>query len=135
MTRWGCAKPVAARDEEEGLMSTEFDREGLVNIFLTEAEDSLVKLWSALHPSDNGMPTRDAINEQYIVAHTLKGTSSLYGYTGLSGLTNVLETRVENIRDLAEEQWPHTVTMLRDLVGTIRVQVQHIKEYGSEVPT
>nr|MBA2252872.1 chemotaxis protein CheA [Nitrospirales bacterium] len=116
-------------------MSTDFDREGLVNIFLTEAEDSLAKLWSALHPSDDGMPTRDAINEQYIVAHTLKGTSSLYGYAGLSGLTNVLEAQVENIRDLAEEQWPHTVTMLRDLVGTIRVQVQHIKDYGSEVPT
>ena len=116
-------------------MSTEFDREGLVNIFLTEAEDSLAKLWSTLHPPDQGMPTRDAVNEQYIVAHTLKGTSSLYGYTGLSGLTNVLEAGVENIRDLADEQWPHTVTMLRDLVGAIRVQVQHIKEYGSEVPT
>ena len=116
-------------------MSTEFDREGLVNIFLTEAEDSLAKLWSALHPSDHGMPTLDAINEQYIVAHTLKGTSSLYGYTGLSGLTNVLEARVETIRDVAEEQWPHTVTMLRDLVGTIQVQLQHIKEHGSEVPT
>lgn len=116
-------------------MSADFDREGLVNIFLTEAEDSLAKLWSALHPSDHGMPTRDAINEQYIVAHTLKGTSSLYGYSGLSGLTNVLETRVNNIRDVPEEQWPDTITMLRDLVGAIRVQIQHIKAYGSEVPT
>ena len=116
-------------------MSTEFDREGLVSIFLTEAEDSLAKLWSALHPSHNAMPTRDAIDEQYIVAHTLKGTSSLYGYTGLSELTDVLEMRVENIGALPEEQWPHTVTMLRDLVGTIRAQVQHIKEHGSEVPT
>jgi chemosensory pili system protein ChpA (sensor histidine kinase/response regulator) len=116
-------------------MSTEFDREGLVNIFLTEVEDSLAKLWSALHPSDHEMPTREAISEQYIVAHTLKGTSSLYGYTALSELTSVLEARVENIRDLADDQWLHTVTMLRDLVGTIRVQVQHIKEYGSDVPT
>jgi chemosensory pili system protein ChpA (sensor histidine kinase/response regulator) len=116
-------------------MSTEFDREGLVSIFLTEAEDSLAKLWSALHPSDNGMPTQEAIAEQYIVAHTLKGTSSLYGDRGLSELTNVLETRVENIRDVAEEQWPPTVTMLRDLVGATRAQVQHIKEHGSEVPT
>jgi chemosensory pili system protein ChpA (sensor histidine kinase/response regulator) len=115
-------------------MSTEFDREGLVNIFLTEAEDSLAKLWSALHPKDHGMPTREAINEQYIIAHTLKGTSSLYGYAGLSGLTNVLEALVENVRDLADEEWPHTITMLRDLVSTIRGQVQHIKQSGSEAP-
>ena len=116
-------------------MSTEFDREGLVGIFLTEAEDSLAKLWSALHPSNDAMPTRDAISEQYIVAHTLKGTSSLYGYAGLSELTTVLETQVENIGAFPEEQWPHTVTMLRDLVGTIRSQVQYIKDHGSEVPT
>src|SRR5690348_2024067 len=112
-------------------MSAEFDREGLVSIFLSEAEDSLARLWSALHPSDHGMPTPDAINEQYIVAHTLKGTSSLYGYRGLSALTDILETRVEKIHDTATLHWPETVAMLRDLVATIRTQVQHIKEHGT----
>jgi chemosensory pili system protein ChpA (sensor histidine kinase/response regulator) len=116
-------------------MSAEFDREGLVSIFLSEAEDSLTRLWSALHPPDQEMPTPDAINDQYIVAHTLKGTSSLYGYRGLSGLTEILETLVEKIHDTAQLRWPETVAMLRDLVATIRTQVQHIKEYGSEAPT
>lgn len=116
-------------------MSTEFDREGLVSIFLSEAEDSLARLWSALHPSDHGMPTRDAINAQYIVAHTLKGTSSLYGYSGLSGLTDILETLVEKIHETAQHHWPETVAMLQDLVGTIRAQVEHIKQHGAEAPT
>jgi chemosensory pili system protein ChpA (sensor histidine kinase/response regulator) len=116
-------------------MSTEFDREGLVSIFLSEAEDSLVRLWSALHPSDHGMPTPEELNEQYIVAHTLKGTSSLYGYSGLSALTDILETQVEKIHDTPQHRWSETVAMLRDLVATIRIQVQHIKEHGSEAPT
>jgi chemosensory pili system protein ChpA (sensor histidine kinase/response regulator) len=106
----------------------------LVGIFLADAEDSLAKLWSALHPSDGGMPTFSEINEQYIVAHTLKGTSSLYGYTGLSGLTDTLETLVEKTGDIAQDQWPGTVAMLRDLVGAILAQVQHIKEQGAEDP-
>lgn len=113
-------------------MSTEFDREGLVNIFISEAEDSLARLWSALHPPDGGMPTPRAIKDQYIVAHTLKGTSSLYGYMGLSGLTDILETLMEKIHDTAEPRWPQTVATLRDLVETVRTQVGHIKEYGSE---
>src|SRR5690349_13020496 len=116
-------------------MSTEFDREGLVSIFLSEAEDSLARLWAALHPSNHGMPTPDLIHEQYIVAHTLKGTSSLYGYSGLSGLTDILERLVEKTHDTTQHHWPETVAMLRDLVGVIRSQVQHIKDHGIEAPT
>jgi chemosensory pili system protein ChpA (sensor histidine kinase/response regulator) len=116
-------------------MSTEFDREGLVGIFLAEAQDSLAKLWSALHPVAHAIPTPDEINEQYIVAHTLKGTSSLYGYAQLSGLTDILEARVEKIMDTSAAQWPGTVNMLRDLVNTIQVQVQQIKAHGFEEPS
>ena len=113
-------------------MSTEFDRDGLVGIFLAEAEDRVAKLWSALHPADGTLPTPDAISDQYIVAHTLKGTSSLYGYTGLSGLTEILETRVEKLHEVPDERWPESVGMFRDLVNAIQAQLVRIKEQGAE---
>ena len=74
-------------------MSTEFDRQALINIFVTEAADGLAKLSAVLNPNDGCSVTVDAVHAQYIVAHTLKGASSLYGFTGVAALAEVLETR------------------------------------------
>ena len=111
-------------------MSTEFDREGLVSIFLSEAEDRVSRLLAG-PPSCSWDADPEEISDQYIVAHTLKGTSSLYGYTGLSGLTEILETRVEKIYEMPQQRWPETVGMFRDLVAR-SYKFERIKEHGAE---
>lgn len=115
-------------------MSSDFDRQGLISIFLAEAEDSLAKLWHALHPSDGSIPSKEAVAQEYIVAHTLKGASSLYGYTGVAKLTDVLERLIEHISEIADAVWPTTVGELRDLAATLRGQIGAIKERGGEDP-
>lgn len=113
-------------------MAADFDRQGLISIFVAEAEDSLARLATVLHAPDNALPLQDAVREQYIVAHTLKGASALYGYTGVAALTDILETAVEQSGDCAADAWPTTVGMLRDLVGTLQQQIAHIKQTGAE---
>jgi len=115
-------------------MSSDFDRQALVSIFLAEAEDSLAKLWHALHPSDGSIPSKEAVAQEYIVAHTLKGASSLYGYTGVAKLTDVLERLIEHTAEIADAVWPTTVGELRDLAATLRCQISAIKERGGEDP-
>src|SRR5689334_24784682 len=115
-------------------MSSDFDRQALVSIFLAEAEDSLAKLWHALHPSDGSIPSKQAVAQEYIVAHTLKGASSLYGYTGVAKLTDVLERLIEHSAEIADAVWPTTVGELRDLAATLRCQISAIKERGGEDP-
>ena len=115
-------------------MSTDFDRQALVSIFLAEAEDSLAKLWQALHPSDGSIPSKGAVSQEYIVAHTLKGASSLYGYTGVAKLTDVLERLIERTAEIDDAVWSTTIDELRDLTATIRRQIDAIKERGGEDP-
>src|SRR5579884_1659132 len=113
-------------------MAPDFDRQDLISIFVAEAEDSLAKLAAVLHQPQGVCPTREAIREQYIVAHTLKGASALYGYAEVAALTDILETTIEQSVECHENTWPMTVEMLRDLVRTLQLQIARIKETGSE---
>src|SRR5262245_41863237 len=111
-------------------MSTDFDRQALVNIFVNEASDGLAKLWAALNPDGGNDVTRAAVHDQFIVAHTLKGASSLYGFTGVSALAEVLETALEGTDEEMPEQWHLRVRMLRSLTDALRTQVEKIRQDG-----
>ncbi len=113
-------------------MSADFDRQGLIGFFVAEAEDSLARIWNALHPPDDAVPGPESVREEYIAAHTLKGASALYGYAEVAGLTNYLESLVERSVEVPADRWPETVGMLRDLTFTLRTQIQAIKERGME---
>ena len=63
-------------------MSSELDRQGLVDIFVTEASEALDVLTKAFHPSDETVPTPAQLQEQYVWAHKIRGASGLYGYEG-----------------------------------------------------
>ena len=65
-------------------MSSEIDREGLVDIFVTEMSEALAVLTKAFHPSDGTTPTPTQLQTDYVWAHKIRGASALYGYEGLS---------------------------------------------------
>ncbi|MES4785509.1 MAG: hypothetical protein C4294_06500, partial [Nitrospiraceae bacterium] len=73
-----------------------------------------------------------SVRAQYIVAHTLKGASSLYGFSGVADLAGTLEVLVEKLKEVPAEEWPSLVAMLRDLLATLRAQIETIKEKGTE---
>lgn len=112
----------------------EFDQQGLVSIFVAEALDGLSVLWKVLHPEDGGIPDPESVHAQYIVAHTLKGASSLYGFSAVADLAGILEVLVENLKQVSAEEWPALVKALRELLVTLRAQIETIKERGTENP-
>lgn len=113
----------------------DFDRQGLINIFATEAADGLLKVASALDPRDGSVPTQASLNEHFIVAHSLTGSASLYGFAGCSNLARILERILEQAGTIPEGEWPKTVAILRDIVTTLRNQIDHINQEGQEDPT
>jgi chemosensory pili system protein ChpA (sensor histidine kinase/response regulator) len=115
-------------------MSPEFDRQALVNIFVTEAADGLGKLLAVLNPADGSNLSKDAMHAQYIVAHTLKGASSLYGFTGVAALAEVLETALESTDDQTLEQWHQRIATVRSLTDALHGQIQKIARDGIEDP-
>ena len=114
---------------------SDFDRQGLINVFATEAADGLLKVATALDPRDGSMPTQPSLREHFIVAHGLTGSASLYGFAGCANLAKTLAGILEQTGTLPEKEWPKTVTLLRDIVTTLRNQIDHINQEGKEDPT
>ena len=63
-------------------MSSELDRQGLIDIFVIEASEALGVLTKAFYPPDRTtpIPTPTQLQEQYVWAHKIRGASALYGY-------------------------------------------------------
>lgn len=113
----------------------DFDRQGLINIFATEAADGLLKVASALDPRDGSVPTQQSLREHFIVAHGLTGSAGLYGFEGCASLAKILSRILEQAGTIPEEEWPKKVPILRDIVTTLRNQIDHINQEGREDPT
>ena len=116
-------------------MPFDFDRQALLNIFTTEASDGLLKLAKALDPRDGSTPTQEALYEHFIIAHNLTGASSLYGFTGCASLAKILARILEQAAPVSPTEWPSTVTILRDIVTTLRAQIDNINQESTEAPT
>jgi chemosensory pili system protein ChpA (sensor histidine kinase/response regulator) len=113
-------------------MSGDFDRHALVSIFAAEASDNLLKIAAALSPQDRTLPSPAVLRNQFIIAHSLTGASSLYGFAGSARLAAVLEEVLDRPGEEPPEEWPETVAMLRDIVDALRTQVETIRRTGVE---
>ncbi len=113
-------------------MAEEFDGPELIGIFLAEARASVETLHAAFNPPEGLEPRRSDLRNQYILAHNLRGSASMYGFPGLAGLAEVLEAALEQAPEISEAAWPQTIALLRDLLEAIRNQVDAIGEQGNE---
>lgn len=113
-------------------MSSEFDREALVGIFVTEASDGMAALSAVLDPPDGTVPLPRTVQEHYIIAHRVRGAASIYGFTGLARLGELLETVLEQAPNIPHDRWGEALDLLRNLVQGFRDQVQLIAQGGEE---
>jgi chemosensory pili system protein ChpA (sensor histidine kinase/response regulator) len=113
-------------------MSAEFDQENLISIFIDEASDGMKALTKALNPAEAGLPTPQQLQEQFIVAHRIKGAAALYGYNGIACLCERLEALCEKAMAIPEDEWPRAVGSMRKTVQGIQTLLQTIGDGESE---
>jgi chemosensory pili system protein ChpA (sensor histidine kinase/response regulator) len=116
-------------------MSSELDRQGLVDIFVTEASEALDVLTKAFHPSDEKMPTPAQLQEQYVWAHKIRGASGLYGYEGLALMGALLESTLEEAPSIEDSLWPKALEILRGIVTSFESQLKVVAGGGDEDPS
>ena len=116
-------------------MSSELDRQALVDIFVIEASEAMAALMSALNPSDGTIPEPTQLQEQYVWAHKIRGASALYGFNGLAILGELLESTLEQATSIDEAVWPNAVGTLRGMVEAFQDQLTAIKQGGGEDTT
>ena len=113
-------------------MSSEFDRQGLVGIFVTEASEALDVLTKAFHPSDGTMPTSSQLQAQYVWAHKIRGASALYGYQGLALMGSLVESTLEEAPSIEASLWPKALEIMRGVVISLRAQLNVVADGGTE---
>ncbi len=113
-------------------MSSEFDRQGLVGIFVTEALEAVNMLAKVLHPLDGTMPMPIQLQEQYVWAHKIRRASVLYGYEGLALLATLLESILEEAQSIEESHWPKALETLRGMVNSFQSQLEVVATGGTE---
>ncbi len=116
-------------------MSSDFDRDQLVAIFVAEAGDDMGRFWKALHPEGKSCPEPEEVAEYHAVGHKLKGAALLYGFTGLGRLGALLEETLERVQDISAERWPAILLLIREVAASFRSQVEQIGRGGSEDPS
>ena len=115
-------------------MSSELDRQGLVDIFVIEASEALDVLTKAFHPSDETapIPTPTQLQEQYVWAHKIRGASALYGYEGLALMGALLESTLEEAPSIETSLWPKALEILRGIVTSLESQLKVVAGGGAE---
>jgi chemosensory pili system protein ChpA (sensor histidine kinase/response regulator) len=116
-------------------MSNDLDGQGLIGIFVAEAQDGLAKVTQALNPADGSIPGPASMQDLYIVAHSVKGAAALYQFPNVAGLAGILEAALEQSGTVAPgDAWTAAVGMLRDLTQTIQGQIDIIAKTNLEEP-
>jgi chemosensory pili system protein ChpA (sensor histidine kinase/response regulator) len=116
-------------------MSSEFDEQNLVGIFVTEASDGMRVLTEALHPDGAGrLPTPQQLREQYIVAHRIRGAAALYGYQGIAKMSERLEWLLEQAATIPETDWVPAVAAMREIISGIQSQIELVQQGRGEDP-
>ena len=113
-------------------MSSEFDRQNLISIFVLEASDGLDALTKALHPPKDAVPTPQELADQYIVAHRICGAAALYGFSGVAQLAEYLEMQLEQATPISAAEWDRTVGSMRNVTQSLREIVQAIGQSDVE---
>lgn len=113
-------------------MSSELDRQSLVDIFVFEASEAMDVLRKAFHPSDGSEPTPAQLQEQYVWAHKIRGASALYGYEGLALMGGLLESTLEDAPSIEASLWPKALEVLRGLVASFESQLKIVAVGGAE---
>ncbi|HET9365462.1 MAG TPA: chemotaxis protein CheA [Candidatus Angelobacter sp.] len=101
----------------------EIKRDIILKNFLLESEDGLKLMEQSileleLHPGNN-----ETIQSIFRVVHTMKGNASLLEIEGLLAFTHTAEDLLDHLRDGKLSVTPDIITLLLDLVDTLRKMV------------
>lgn len=101
-------------------MSSGFDPQELMDIFLAEAEEQLVAMDEAVVELERDPTNRQAIEAIFRAAHTLKASAAAQDMEDIANLSHGLESVMEQIRDGQMSMVPATADLLLGCVDALR---------------
>lgn len=104
------------------------DLEAAKQGFLVEVEELLTAMEDALLHLETTPDDMEAINAVFRAAHTIKGTSGIFGFDGVVSFTHVAESLLDKIRE-------GEITIDKKIIEVLLKSGDHISELVNEVIT
>jgi two-component system chemotaxis sensor kinase CheA len=70
----------------------------MLHDFLANAEELMEQLSESVLALENDPTSKDAIEQIFRAAHTIKGTAGMFGFRAIQRLTHVMESLFDQIR-------------------------------------
>ncbi|MBK8074077.1 MAG: chemotaxis protein CheA [Kineosporiaceae bacterium] len=109
-------------------MTFEDEMAAALTTFVVEGRELLQDMEAALLGLEAGGDTAEVVNEIFRAAHTIKGSSGLFGLDHLVRFTHVMESVLDRLRT-------HEIAVSSDLVGTLLPCRDHLAELLEGVPS
>ena len=113
-------------------MGLESDRSDLVRVFVSETSDGLTTLAEALRIATDFSSATHTLQEQYIIAHRIRGAAALYGYEGISRVAEQLEGIFERAVEQLPPDWPRVVAVMRETIQDLSTLVALVGQGNGE---
>jgi len=108
-----------------------FGMSQFLGVFFEEAEEHLAALEHLLLTLDVAQPDAEALNGIFRAAHSIKGSSGMFGFDDLTAVTHVLETLLDKVRS---GQIALQAQMIDVLLESRDVLAQLLAAHKSETP-
>jgi len=103
------------------------DVEQFHQVFFDESEEHLENMEQLLMAIDPASPDSESLNSIFRAAHSIKGGSGIFGFSGLGGLTHVMENLLDKARHGEQllttdiiNQLLHTTDLLKSILDNYR---------------
>ena len=101
-------------------MSSDVDRDALVQLFFEESEEGLASMEEALVAIESGAAFGDGLKTLFRVAHTLKGNAASLGFAELAEVTHEVEGVLDRLRSGSLAMSRQVADLLLASVDTLR---------------
>lgn len=110
----------------------EFDKSGLLDYFLSEAEDHINTLSRGIVNLETASDNSAAIEELFRAAHTLKGAAALVKLTTTSNIAHKMEDILEELKDKKRAITKDLTEILLYMLDAIKGLIHDISERRAE---
>ena len=102
--------------------------------FLIESNEALENLDREIVELERAPGNMKLVSSAFRAVHTIKGTSSFFGFDLLGALTHVTENILSQVRDGERELTPELISLILSALDEVKILLASIKSTGQEGP-
>jgi two-component system chemotaxis sensor kinase CheA len=98
--------------------------------FVQESEENITRLNNALLELEQSPDDKDAMDQVFRMAHTLKGNCGTMGFDGASDLAHAVEDRLDDVRAGRLQVTPELMDEIFDAVDELEGMIDEVRRHG-----